>query len=110
MVSDTTLGKEVNQYLYYYVAMKSANTAVLSAMIDEAFVLRHLSDATQSRSKWLADVQHGTMRYHHVEKHDVHIRQEEDGCIKVKVHFHHHSHNSGKSRHMDAPSHLAACQ
>jgi hypothetical protein len=85
MVPDTTLEKEVNQYLdCWNAAMVSADTAALAAMIDEAIVLRHLSGTTQTRSEWLADVQHGTMRYHNVEKHDVRIRQEVDGSIKVK--------------------------
>ncbi len=85
MVPDTTLEKEVNQYLdCWNEAMVSADTAALAAMMDEAIVLRHLSGATQTRSEWLADVQHGTMRYHNVEKHDVRIRQEEDGSIKVR--------------------------
>ncbi len=85
MAPDTTLEKEVNQYLdCWNAAMVSADTAALAAMIDEAIVLRHLSGTTQTRSEWLADVQHGTMRYHNVEKHDVRIRQEVDGSIKVK--------------------------
>ena len=85
MAPDTTLEKEVNQYLdCWNVAMVSANTAALAAMMDEAIVLRHLSGATQTRSEWLADVQSGTMRYHNVEKRDVRIRQEEDGSIKVR--------------------------
>ena len=85
MVPDTTLEKEVNQYLdCWNAAMVSADTVALAAMMDEAIVLRHLSGTTQTRSEWLADVQHGTMRYHNVEKRDVHISQEEDGSIKVR--------------------------
>ncbi|MBQ6729382.1 MAG: nuclear transport factor 2 family protein [Bacteroidales bacterium] len=85
MAPDTTLEKEVNQYLdCWNAAMVSADTAALAAMMDEAIVLRHLSGATQTRSEWLADVQSGTMRYHNVEKRDVRIRQEEDGSIKVR--------------------------
>lgn len=85
MAPDTTLEKEVNQYLdCWNVAMVSADTAALAAMMDEAIVLHHLSGATQTRSEWLAEVQSGTMRYHNVEKRDVRIRQEEDGSIKVR--------------------------
>ncbi|KWW29382.1 MAG: hypothetical protein AUK64_1206 [bacterium P201] len=85
MAPDTTLEKEVNQYLdCWNAAMVSADTAALAAIMDEAIVLRHLSGATQTRSEWLADVQSGTMRYHNVEKRDVRIRQEVDGCIKVR--------------------------
>ncbi|MCR4871904.1 MAG: nuclear transport factor 2 family protein [Bacteroidales bacterium] len=85
MAPDTTLEKEVNQYLdCWNAAMVSADTAALAAMMDEAIVLRHLSGTTQTRSEWLADVKSGTMRYHNVEKRDVHIRQDDDGCIKVR--------------------------
>ena len=85
MAPDTTLEKEVNQFLdCWNAAMISADTAALAAMMDEAIVLRHLSGATQTRSEWLADVKSGTMRYHNVEKRDVRIRQEVDGSIKVK--------------------------
>ena len=85
MAPDTTLEKEVNQYLdCWNAAMVSADTAALATMMDEAIVLRHLSGATQTRSEWLADVKSGTMRYYNVEKRDVRIRQEVDGSIKVK--------------------------
>ncbi len=81
---DTTLEKEVNQYLdRWNAAMVAADTTTLSQMMDAAIVLRHLSGATQTRSEWLADVKAGTMRYHHVEKHDVRIRQEKDGSVTV---------------------------
>lgn len=85
MAPDTTSEKEVNQYLdCWNAAMVSADTVALAAMMDEAIVLRHLSGTTQTRSEWLADVKSGTMRYHNVEKRDVHISQEEDGSIKVR--------------------------
>ena len=85
MAPDTTLEKEVNQYLdCWNAAMVSADTAALAAMMDEAIVLRHLYGATQTRSEWLTDVKSGTMHYHNVEKRDVCISKEVDGSIKVK--------------------------
>lgn len=82
---DTVLQKEVDRYLdRWNAAMVAADTASLAAMMDEAIVLRHLSGATQTRSEWLADVKAGKMKYHHVEKSDVRIRQEKDGSITVR--------------------------
>ena len=83
--TDTVLQKEVNHYLdRWNAAMVAADTASLAAMMDEAIVLRHLSGATQTRGEWLADVKAGKMKYHHVEKSDVRIRQEKDGSVTVR--------------------------
>lgn len=82
---DTVLQKEVDRYLdRWNAAMVAADTASLAVMMDEAIVLRHLSGATQTRSEWLADVKADKMKYHHLEKSDVRIRQEKDGSITVR--------------------------
>ena len=82
---DTLLQKEVDSYLdRWNTAMVAADTSSLAAMMDEAIVLRHLSGATQTRGEWLADVKAGAMRYHHIEKRDVRIRQEKDGSVTVR--------------------------
>lgn len=82
---DTLLQKEVDRYLdRWNAAMVDADTSSLAAMMDEAIVLRHLSGATQTRAEWLADVKAGAMRYHHIEKRDVRIRQEKDGSVTVR--------------------------
>ncbi len=82
---DTVLQKEVNHYLdRWNAAMVAADTASLAAMMDEAIVLCHLSGATQTRGEWLADMKAGKMKYHHVEKSNVRIRQEKNGSITVR--------------------------
>ncbi len=82
---DNVLQKEVDRYLdRWNAAMVASDTSSLAAMMDETIVLRHLSGATQTRGEWLADVKAGTMRYHHIEKRDVRIRQEKDGSVTVR--------------------------
>ena len=64
-------------------AMIAADTARLSAMMDDDIILHHITGMTQTKREWLEEVASGSMTYHKIETRDVVVTINSDGSACV---------------------------
>jgi ketosteroid isomerase-like protein len=68
-------------YAEMYDAMLTADTSRLNALLDDDYVLVHMTGYRKPKTEWLADVASGRMTYHHAQQQTLRIEAVGDEAV-----------------------------
>ncbi len=66
-----------------YRAMLSGRTDQLAPLLDDGYVLTHMTGFRQPKREWLAAIESGEMRYHAAEEESVRVEVSRDTAVLV---------------------------